>query len=112
KIDHDDDRCPGETSRAAAAIGADPRLADDDRSQEDRDHVSRQLLHVLRVRWGIGAADAYAADEPRQYGPLAAGLQRGFHHARDDHDLPGDPPPALRVRELFRAAADRRARHG
>ncbi len=55
-----------------------------------------------------GAAGAGAADLLQ-----SAGLQRGRHRPRPDHGvLPGHAGPHRRLRQLVRAADDRRARHG
>ena len=47
-----------------------------------------------------------------QFVPERAGLQPALHDARHDHDLPVHHPDAGRLRELRRAAPDRRAGHG
>ena len=44
--------------------------------------------------------------------PLARRLQPALHHARHDDDLPRRDADAGRLRQLPRAAHDRRARHG
>ena len=49
---------------------------------------------------------------PEQHRPLAAGLQPPVHHARHDDGVPRRHADPLRLRELPRAADDRRARPG
>ncbi len=87
-------------------------MVDDDRSQEDRDHVPHQLVGVLLPRRSHGPR--------RPDGACPAGppvhdrhpVQRAVHDARHDHDLPVRDPDPGGLRQLRCAAPDRRAGHG
>ena len=61
-------------------------------------------VEALLMRLQLGAAEQHAAD--------AADVQRAVHDARDDDDLPVRRADHGRLRQLLRAADDRRARHG
>ena len=102
---------------AAVQPGALPasllELADDDRSQEDRHPVHRHHLRLLPARRSGGADGASPA---RTAGGAAAqpeALQPDLHGPRLADDLPLHHPDSERwLRQLPRAAHDRRARHG
>ena len=49
---------------------------------------------------------------PRAHAAVARGVQPDLHDARHDDDLPRRDARAHRLRQLLRAAHDRRARHG
>ena len=59
-----------------------------------------------------GAADALAAGGPEQHADQRRALQPAADAARDDDDLPVRRAGDGRLRQLLRAADDRRARHG
>ena len=67
------------------------------------------LLPGRRLR---GAARTLAARGAARAPALARGLQPDLHDARHDDDLPRRHARAHRLRQLRRAAHDRRARHG
>ena len=58
------------------------------------------------------AAHSHAAGAARRYGAQPGGVRSGLHDARDDHDLPVRHADVDGLRQLPRAADDRRARHG
>ena len=88
------------------------RVGDDGRPQEDRDHVPLDHVPLLPRRRLPRAAGADPAGHARQHLPDAPRLQPGLHDARDDDDLPVRHPDVVGLRQLHRAAADRRPRHG
>ena len=89
------------------------RVADDDRSQEDRDPVPRQLVHLLLPRrHPRPVRPDRAGDAGHPVPRRRARLQPDLHDARDGDDLPVHHPDPGRLRELRRAAPDRRAGHG
>ena len=59
-----------------------------------------------------GAADAHPARRAQQHAADPAGLQPGAHHARHHDGLPRRHAVVGGLRQLLRAAADRRPRHG
>ena len=89
------------------------RMADDDRSQEDRDPLPRQLVHLLLPRRHPRPVRPDRAGAARHPVPRRrARLQPDLHDARLGDDLPVHHPDARRLRKLRRAAPDRRAGHG
>ena len=91
--------------------GGDHRMADDDRSQARRRDVSRQRAVLHGVRRDRGDGDSRTAVASRQSRAVGGDLQRVFHDAWDDDDLPGRDAAAARIlRQLSDPAADRRAR--
>ena len=88
------------------------RLGDDDRSQEDRDHVPDQLVPLLLPRRAARPGRARRARPAGSAVRDRPDLQRAVHDARHVHDLPVHHPDAGGLRELHRAAPDRRAGHG
>ena len=99
---------------AASAYQSGPvRLADDDRSQEDRDHVRHQLVRLLLHRgasWRSASGPSWPS--PGLQFVTDLDVQRAVHDARHVHDLPVRDPDAGGLRQLRRAAPDRRAGHG
>ena len=87
-------------------------LARHRRPQADRDHVHRDLAVLLRARRHPRGPHARAARHAERVDPDEELVQRGAHDARHDDDLPRRRPDHGRLRQLPRAADDRRARHG
>ncbi len=96
------------------SLAARPRreLARHGRPQADRDPLPRHLGALLPRRRGDGSADADAALAGGQRLPDEGLLQRGHDDARHDDGLPRRRPDPRRLRQLPRAADDRRPRHG
>ena len=88
------------------------RVADHDRSQEDRDHLPLRHLPVLHHRRRGGADHAPPAGAAGRHAGDARDLQRPRDDARHHDDLPVRGAGARGLRQLLRAAHDRRARHG
>ena len=107
------DRKPGgRDARGARAQARLARMADHDRSQEDRDPVLLPHLHLLHRRWGRGAGDAPAAGGPGHHARQPRDLQRPGLDARHHDGLPVRGAGDGGVRQLLGAADDRRPRHG
>ena len=88
--------------------GTDHAVADHGRPQADRDPLHRRLVPLLRRRRDHGAAHADATRR-REPGPGHRGrIQRPPHHARHGDGVPVRHADAGRLRELPRAADDRR----
>ena len=88
------------------------RLGADDRPQEDRDHVPGPHVRLLPAGRRRGAADALAAGGAEQHADQRRALQRAAHAPWHDDDLPVRRPGDGRLRQLLRAADDRRPGHG
>ena len=84
----------------------------DHRPQEDRDHVPGPDVRVLHARRRRGAVDASPAGRAEQHAAERRALQRTADAARHDDDLPVRGARDGWVRQLLRAADDRRAGHG
>ena len=102
---------------ARAALAQRPGVLgwlDDGRPQADRAPLLLDDARLLRRRRRRGAAHAHAARARRTSSVVGAGdLRPALHDARGDDDLLlHHPDDDRRVRELPRAADDRRARHG
>ena len=104
----------GPSSRRAASVDARTvrQLADHGRPQADRDPLHRHEPRLLRRRRDPRAAHARAARDAERALRHAGHLQRALHDARHDDGLPRRRADPRRLRQLPRAADDRRARHG
>ena len=86
-------------------------MADDDRSQTRRRDVPRQRAVLHGVRRDRGDGDSRTVVASRQSRAVGGNVQRVFHDAWDDDDLPGrDAAAAWISRQLPHPASDRRAR--
>ena len=81
-----------------------------DRSQSDRDHVCRRVLHVLFRRRAHGAADPRRAGRTRATVSIQRAIQPIVHHARHGHAAVLRNSDRVRVRQPGAAPADRRPR--
>ena len=88
------------------------RLGHHHRSQEDRDPLPVHDGVLLPGGWRRGAADAHPARVAGQHVPRPDHLQPALHAARHHDGLHGRRPGRGRLRQLPRAAHDRRPRHG
>ena len=104
-----DDRPRGDAAAQDEEVG---RLGHHHRPQEDRDHVPGPDVRVLHARRGRGADHAGAAVGPEQRPGHAREVQPAADAARDDDDLPVRRARDGGLRQLLRAADDRRPRHG
>ncbi len=118
---HDDRHADGEIRSTHGDHRADARrdvpewpvrVDDDDRPQEDRHPLPDQLVRLLLHRRHPGARRADPAGGPGQPALLAGPLQPALHDARVADALPVRHPDAGGLRQLRRAADDRRAGHG
>src|SRR5258708_33869882 len=86
-------------------------MADDDPSQARRRNVPRQRAVLHGVRRTRGYGDSRTALASRQSRAVGGDLQRVFHDARDDDDLPDRDAAAAGISwQLPDPLADRRAR--
>ena len=106
-------RGPSSVPGAARSQGQ-PGLqaGDHHRSQADRHHVLRRLLHLLLHRRPDGAVHAHRAGAARAAVPVQRAVQPAVHHARHGDAAVLRDPDRVRVRQPGAAAADRRARRG
>ena len=88
------------------------RMDRDHRSQKDRDHVPGHDVRVLHARRRRGAADAGPAGRAEQHAAERRALQRAADAPRDHDGVPVRGAGDGGVRQLLRAADDRRAGHG
>ena len=88
------------------------QAGDHHRSQADRHHVLRRLLHLLLHRRADGAVHAHRARDARVAVPVQRAVQPAVHHARHGDAALLRDPDRVRVRQPGAAAADRRARRG
>ena len=95
-------------------LAARPRgeLARHHRPQADRDPLPRDVRLLLPGGRRHGPADPHAARRGEQRLHRARRLQPALHDARHDDDLPRRRADPRRLRQLSRAADDRRPRHG
>ena len=99
----------------ARRIGQGIHVPEDDPdhgSQGHRDPLPGRLVRLLHGRRRDGAADARRAGGAGAAVPVQRAVQPAVHHARHDHAAALRDADPVRVRELHRAAADRRARRG
>ena len=95
--------------RAAARDDRQVQLGHHGRPQEDRDHVRDARALLLRGRRDRGALHPAAARAARRHDPERGALQRVLHDARHHDGVPARDADRGRVRQLPRAAHDRRA---
>ena len=81
-------------------------------SEGHRDPVPGDVVRVVPDRRADGAADARRARPAGPAVPLGRAVQPAVHDARHDHAAAVRDADPVRLRELHRAAADRRARRG
>ncbi|GES40494.1 basic proline-rich protein precursor [Rhodococcus aetherivorans] len=105
----DEGRSP--VSAAVCAQGLDVLQAGhDDRPEDARADVHRDLVRLLPDRRADGPADPQRTRRPGHAVPVQRAVQPAVHHARRHHAADVRDPDRVRVRELHPAAADRRAR--
>ena len=107
-----DGRGPADGTVARLEAGTRHELADDDRPQADRDPLHRHEPRVLRDRRAARPAHPPPAREPRPGLHHRRQVQRALHGPRHGDGLPRGRADPRRLRQLPRAADDRRARHG
>ena len=88
------------------------QAGDHHRSQADRHHVLRRLLHLLLHRRADGAVHAHRTGDARAAVPVQRAVQPAVHHARHGDAAVLRHPDRVRVRQPRAAAADRCARRG
>ena len=107
-----DGRDPAHSTFARLEAGSRHELADDDRPQADRDPLHRHEPRLLRHRGAARTADPAPARRPGSGLHHRRQVQRALHRARHGDGLPRRGADPRRLRQLPRAADDRRARHG
>ncbi len=99
---------PWPVRQPVTGLGVRAPAAHDGR-EADRHHVPGHVVHLLPGRRLHGAADAGRAGPAGPAVPVAGAVQPAVHHARHDHAAVLRDADRVRLRELHRAAADRRA---